>query len=139
MDFLENLSNYNPNNYTCALSEYIPDNCAPSNQTCYQDLVDYRCYCNYQGYQFRQLTYDFSGNNGFQIYNLGSAFGSCWLAYVIYTYREFACHPMKLFMLIAVADASICFNQFFAPYACVLGLPKLMTASIFGLNPTPEN
>jgi len=44
---------------------------------------------------------------------------------------------MKLFMLIAVADASLCFNQFFAPYACALGLPKLMVATVYGVNQTP--
>lgn len=46
---------------------------------------------------------------------------------------------MKLFMVIAIADASTCFTQFFAPYACILGIPKLMCYTIFGAYPTPEN
>lgn len=104
-----------------------------------EQWVNDRCWCNFKGYQFRQLTFAFNGNTAFQLYNLGSAFGSCWLAYVIYTYREFACHPMKLFMIIAIADASTCFNQFFAPYACILGIPKLMCWTLLGRNATPAN
>lgn len=46
---------------------------------------------------------------------------------------------MKLFMIIAIADASTCFNQFFAPYACILGIPKLMCWTLLGRDATPTN
>lgn len=46
---------------------------------------------------------------------------------------------MKLFCLIAISDASACFNQFFAPMACKFGFPSLMAATVLGKPATPEN
>ena len=91
----------------------------------------YQCICerSKSGYQFNDLALSFTEALWFQLIGVLSALLNILLAWLIFRHKELQAHPMILFMVIALSDATLFWNQFLSYMTCTFKLPQLWLAT----------